>query len=63
MIVVDVNVVVYFFIEGERTTAARELMAHDADWRLPPLWRHEYLNVLATLTREGHATMIEAQEL
>lgn len=38
-------------------------MAHDADWRLPPLWRHEYLNVLATLTREGHATMIEAQEL
>ena len=59
MIVVDVNVVAYFFIEGEKTAPARDLMRRDADWRLPTLWRHEYLNVLATYARQGGATLEE----
>lgn len=63
MIVVDVNVVVYFFVQGEKTSAARDLMRLDPDWRLPMLWRHEYLNVLATLVREDHATLDEGQQL
>lgn len=53
MIVVDTNIVAYFFIEGERTAAARALRQVEPGWRLPPLWRHEYLNVLATYTRSG----------
>jgi len=32
-------VVAYFFIEGDRTATARELMRSDPDWRLPALWR------------------------
>ena len=63
MIVVDVNIVAYFLIEGEKTAAARELMRRDPDWRLPALWRHEYLNVLATFVREGGATVAEARML
>ena len=63
MIVVDVNVVVYFFVEGEKTPLARDLMRRDSDWQLPTLWRHEYLNVLATLVREGHAALADAQQL
>lgn len=63
MIVVDVNVVAYYFIEGEKTALARELMRRDPDWRLPSLWRHEYLNVLATYTRRGGATVAEARTL
>jgi predicted nucleic acid-binding protein len=63
VIVVDVNVVAYFFIEGEKTASARDLARNDPDWRLPPLWRHEYLNVLATFVRQGGATVAEAQGL
>lgn len=63
MIVVDVNVIAYFLIKGEKTAAARELLRRDPDWRLPALWRHEYLNVLATFAREGGATIAEAKTL
>lgn len=63
MIVVDVNVVAYFLVEGEKTAAARDLLHRDPDWRLPALWRHEYLNVLATFAREGGATIAEARTL
>ncbi len=63
MIVVDVNIVAYFLIEGEKTTSARGLLRRDPDWRLPALWRHEYLNVLATFARGGGARIAEAQSL
>lgn len=63
MIVVDVNVVAYFFIEGEKTASARDLFRRDPDWRLPALWRHEYLNVLATFVRQNGATIAQAQTL
>jgi len=63
VIVVDVNIVAYFLIEGEKTTSARDLLRRDPDWRLPVLWRHEYLNVLATFARKGGATIAEAQSL
>lgn len=63
MIVVDVNVVAYYFIEGEKTAPARDLMRRDADWRLPALWRHEYLNVLATYARQGGAGIEEVRNL
>ena len=60
MIVVDVNVVAYFLIEGEHTGQARELWRCDPDWRLPLLWQHEYLNVLATFVRHGGADIADA---
>jgi predicted nucleic acid-binding protein len=63
VIVVDVNVIVYFLVEGEKTAAARDLLHREPDWRLPALWRHEYLNVLATFTRDGGATAAEAKTL
>ncbi len=53
MIAVDTNVVAYLLIQGERTAAARQLWEIDPDWRLPPLWRAEFLNVLATSHRAG----------
>ncbi len=63
MIVVDVNVTAYFFIEGEKTELARALRRSDSDWVLPPLWRHEFLNVLATFVRAGGASIGQAQSL
>jgi len=38
-------------------------MRTDPDWRLPSLWRHEYLNVLATFARSGGATAAQARSL
>ncbi len=63
MIVVDVNVVAYFFIQGEKTTLAQALHRCDPDWVLPPLWRHEFLNVLATFARAGGASLEAVQAL
>ena len=53
MIVADTNLVSYLLIEGELTDGARRVRELDADWRLPPLWRSEFLNVLASAVRAG----------
>ena len=53
MIVVDANVVAYLIIAGDFTEAARAVYRADPDWHLPVLWRHEYLNILATTARFG----------
>ena len=37
--------------QKERDDLARAVYRADADWRLPTLWRHEYLNVLASAVR------------
>lgn len=52
MIVIDINVVVYLLTDTPQRDLALELRETDADWLVPPLWRHEMLNVLATLTRQ-----------
>lgn len=63
MIAVDTNVVVYLFIEGELTAAARALREADPHWRLPPPWQHEYLNVLAAYVRSGGTDIATARDL
>lgn len=51
MIVVDTNVISYALIEGPLTSLAREVRTADSQWRVPELWKHEYLNVLVTYCR------------
>lgn len=51
MIVADTNLVAYLLIEGEGTAGARKVWKKDAEWLLPPLWRSEFLNVLALAAR------------
>ena len=63
MIVVDANIIAYFFIEGDKTARARELRGREPEWRVPSLWRHEYLNVLATFAREGGASVADVAVL
>lgn len=61
MIVADANIVAYLFIEGDQTALAQAVLHSDPEWRLPPLWRHEVLNVFATFVRSGGASLEEAQ--
>lgn len=53
MIVADTNLAAYLVLEGDHTDLARRVRARDPDWRVPPLWRSEFLNVLATAFRAG----------
>jgi predicted nucleic acid-binding protein len=60
VIVVDVNVLAYLLIEGPSTLSAQELLLVDPDWRVPDLWRHELLNVLATYVRTHKLALVQA---
>jgi len=46
MIVVDNDVISYFWLEASRTPVARAVRQNDGDWRAPPLWRSEFRSVL-----------------
>jgi predicted nucleic acid-binding protein len=63
VIVVDTNVIAYFWLESERTAAAERLLVADSDWAVPPLWRSEFRNVLAQSVRQRRRTLAAAIEL
>jgi len=58
MIVVDTHLVSFLLIDGDRTADARRCYKRDDIWRMPPLWRSEMLNVLASGV--SAATLTEA---
>ncbi len=63
MIVVDTNVITYLIIKGEKTALAQQAYRQDSTWLVPRLWRHEFLNVLATFVRHNGASLDEAIQL
>ena len=63
MIVADTNLIAYFFIPGQHTTAAKSVFLKDPDWAAPLLWRSEFRNVLATYLRKGYLKLDDALQL
>ena len=66
MIIVDTNILVYLYIQGEYTQAVERLLDIDCTWAAPVLWRSEFRNVLALYIRKkiisvDHAINITAQ--
>lgn len=57
MIVVDTNVIAYLLIEGNKTELAQKAFRADSAWIVPSLWRHEFLNILATFVNYGGGTL------
>jgi Predicted nucleotide-binding protein len=51
MIVVDTNILAYFYLPGDRTAAAEALLHQDPEWAAPVLWRSEFRNILAGYLR------------
>ena len=52
MIVVDTNIISYFYISGERSSQAEQLLVSDPHWNAPALWRSEFRNVLSQYLRK-----------
>ncbi|MCY7388021.1 MAG: type II toxin-antitoxin system VapC family toxin [Burkholderiales bacterium] len=60
MIVADTNVIAYLFLESEHTQRARQWLAIDNEWHVPPLWRSELMNILALHMRKDLLSLRQA---
>lgn len=63
MIAVDVNIIAYLLIAGEKTAEARLVRELDDEWIVPDLWRDEFMNILATYIRQGGTSRESARSL
>ena len=53
MIVVDSNVVAYYWVNGPLTEIAQRVQEKDREWHAPVLWRSELRSVLTGYLRDG----------
>ncbi|MDN5923471.1 MAG: type II toxin-antitoxin system VapC family toxin [Xanthomonadales bacterium] len=60
MIVVDSNILAYFYLPGEYTAAAEHLFERNPRWHAPILWRSEFRNILAGYLRRERLTFDQA---
>lgn len=63
MIVVDSNVVAYYWINGPLTDTAWQVWTKDPDWHVPLLWRSEMRSILAGYLRDGTLTAAQAGQI
>lgn len=63
MIVVDANILAYFFMEGGKTHLARQLREADARWVAPEIWRHEFANILVSACLFSKLPLPEAHRI
>jgi predicted nucleic acid-binding protein len=61
VIVVDANVLAYYFLPGRFTGEARALMRKEPDWAAPLLWGSELRSVLTGYLRRGELNVEEAR--
>ena len=57
MIVVDTNLIVYFYMFGEYTELAAQVYAKEPVWIAPYLWRSEFRNTSLFYLRKGLLTL------
>ena len=60
MIVADTNLLVYLYVQGQRTAESEALLQQDALWVAPLLWRSEFRNVLIGLVRTNALLLEQA---
>jgi predicted nucleic acid-binding protein len=63
MIVVDTNILAYFYLAGERTIQVERAYARDPHWAAPLLWRSEFRNVLAHYIRKEMLSLSGAVQI
>lgn len=57
MIVVDTNILVYFYVQGNQSKLVTELFLQDSDWIAPSLWLSEFRNTMMLYKRKDLLNM------
>ena len=60
-VVVDTNVLAYYWLPGSRTEDAIAVRKKADAWFVPQLWRSEFRNVLASYMRAGNLNADQAR--
>ncbi len=60
MIVADTNLLIYLYVQGQRTQESEAVLRRDAVWTVPLLWRSEFRNALVGLIRTGALQLNDA---
>ena len=60
MIVVDTNLLLYLYVQGQRTEESEAVLRQDALWVVPLLWRSEFRNALIGLVRAAALPLDDA---
>ena len=64
MIVVDTNIISYFYLTSDNFSAqAEKLFSVSPQWSAPILWRSEFQNVLSLYLRKNFLSLHEAQKI
>jgi len=63
MIVVDTNIIGYFYLTSERSSQVEALYQRDPLWSAPLLWRSEFRNVLAYYLRKQIFSLNDAIQI
>jgi len=63
MIVVDVNILAFYLLEGDRTPAAHALHQSDPEWIVPPFWAVEFQSILWKYIRLRNLPLEQALSL
>ncbi|MBI2970449.1 MAG: type II toxin-antitoxin system VapC family toxin [Gammaproteobacteria bacterium] len=63
MIVVDSNVVAYYWVNGPLTEVAQRVRGRDPEWHVPVLWRSEMRSILTGYLRDGTLSAAQVARL
>ena len=63
MIVVDTNIISYFYLNADYSSLAEQTFQKDPIWSAPLLWRSEFRSVLTLYLRKQIISLSEAIEI
>ncbi len=63
MIVVDTNIISYFYLASEYSELSEQLFQKEPNWSAPILWRSEFRNVLSLYLRKEIILLTDAVEI
>lgn len=63
MIIVDTNIIAYFWLPGEYSDNAKDLYKQDPEWAAPILWRSEFRSILSLYIRKKVLKISDAVEI